>query len=233
MVKKILVLSLMVPIHVAQAGLYLDTSIGGSFRMLDGESKSYKSSPAAQGQLALGAKGERWDFSIDGTVFASRQKEMEFSYEGQTLKDDFNRIGFHIGPTVKYHIPSGASGASWAPFLGLHYASDSFLNSKDLRDETRNRNVDNDHELWGYGGKIGVQYLPAKRENSYLDAIHYQFYAAYTRYRGLEADYKNGPDVFEYDSDESDKLSDLSVGILIGMRFGDNLWQKGKQLFSR
>lgn len=209
---------------------YVDIGIGVGARSLMGD-RNYKEAPTALAELAVGHRGESWDFSVEGQLSVNRQKDFAFSYDGTNQQDDFNWLQFQIGPTIKFHVQGDDPKSSWAPFIGVHYARAGLSNSSNLRDLTTGDRKDYEHELWGYGGKLGVQWT-RKSDSTFLESINYKVFATYTKYRGMEGDYQNGNRISEYDGDPSDNLSDTSINFLVSFSYGDKVFQKLKNKLS-
>ncbi len=204
---------------------YLDLGMGLGARSLGGN-QNYKEAPHLAAELSLGKKFEKWDFSLDTLFQASRQKDFTYNYNDQTFTDDYNWMQFHIGPTIKYHIKK-ANGGSWAPFLGAHYLSTDLSNSGDFVDPATNYREDSDHELWGYGAKLGVEFN-SPSQSEYLEAIKYKFFATHNIYRNMQGDFLNNGALAKFNGDPSDDLTETTLNFTVSFSLGDKLLQKVK-----
>ncbi len=208
--------------------VYFDLALGGVYKDLKGETNSYKAAPGAAGEFALGLKGERWDFGIETMYSYGRQKDLVLNYNSTPIRDDFNWHNFSIGPTIKYQLKTSSEKYSYIPFVGVFVNHASFTNRVDLRDDITNRTEDADHDILGYGGKFGFMIKQATGDDSWLDSINYKFYGSYTKHQKMEGDYKENGRILEYKGNSPDKLSDISVGFLVGFTVGDKLWNRTK-----
>lgn len=211
------------------ANYYVDVSGGVLHRELSGSSNSYKSGQGFNSELSIGHKWKSWDFGIDGNYGINRQKDYNVTYDSTALQDDYNWQSVSIGPTVKYHIESKSGNWAWAPFIGLHYSAASLNNSHELQDGVTGKTEDSEHEMWGYGGKFGVQFKTFKPNSSWLEAISYKVYGSYTRYRGSEASYQAGASIRKFDGDTPDNQRDYTIGLLVGISFGDKVYSTAKR----
>ncbi len=219
----------------AHAGFYLDLSGGVLHRELNGDTGNYKSSQSFGSEFSVGHIWKNWDFALEGTYTIGRQKNLSQTFGGTTITDDYNWQGFFVGPTLKYHVLSSSGNWSWAPFAGVYYNNSSFDNSADFRvtNTTYDSTYDNDQEMWGYGAKLGVQFKQFMKNSSWLDAVTYKVFGSYTRHRETEVDYINGSNVLTtYNDNTPDRLNDLSIGLLVGMSFGEKTFSKVKSLFN-
>lgn len=233
MKKKIYLLLLLFPLQT-YASLYFDLSGGVLRRELSGDTESYKGQNSLASEFSIGYNWGNWDLALDATYAIGRQKDYSVTYRSNTtIIDDFNWQSFNVGPTLKYHVIGATGNWSYAPYIGLFYNRTDLGNSAKFRDPTTGKKEDLGQETWGYGGKLGVQFKTFTPDNSWLDAVHYKVFTSYTRYRGTEAEYVTGTTLNRYDGDTPDKLSDISVGFMVGVSFGDKVFKKAKQAVAR
>ena len=231
-IKTLLTLSLLSTSTLAS--VYVDLSGGALRKEISGDNGSYKGQNAFTSEVSLGYAWDNFDLSIDANYSIGRQKDFSFSFGGNpTQTDDFNWQSFNVGPTLRYHIKSDESNWSYAPFIGVFYNSSDLSNSAEYLDPATGDHEDNGQELWGYGGKLGLQFKNYRPQSSVLEAINYKVFASYTKYRETEAKYLAGGNVRQYSSDTPDNLEDISVGFMVGVSFGDKLFKKTKQAVSR
>lgn len=224
--KSFLVMSLFIFSHSSNA-YYLDLGIGAGGKSLGGN-QDYTGAALLSSEVSLGHKFEKWDISLDGLFQISRQSDFTYSYDNNTFTDDYTWAQWHIGPTFKYHMKRGDGKGTWAPFLGLHYTQADLDNSANLRSPTTGYDEDGDHELWGYGAKVGVQFT-SPSNSSVIENVNYKFFVTHTRFRNMQGSYfNNNGEIAGFDGDPTDDLTDTTVNFMVSFSFGDKILQKIK-----
>ena len=215
--------------NLVLASPYVDLSGGLMHRDFGGDVNSYKSQQSLLAGGAIGYKWKNFDFAIDGLYSIGRQKGLGFNLGDASIdRDDYTWHSIDVGPTLKYHMKMKSSNWTYAPFVGVFYNHSIATNSAKLRDSVTNEVEDLENVLWGYGAKIGVEYQKATPESTWMESINYKFFAAYTRYIGLETEYLDGGSITKYNGDVPDKLMDYSVGFTVGISLGEKLFKKTK-----
>lgn len=212
----------------SQASVFVDLSLGAALRDMQGDKESYKNNISLNGSGAVGLRGERFSIAAELSALIGRQKKMKFNYGEATINDDFNWFTVNVGPTLKYHMTSSESSWEKSPFIGLFYSYSEFTNNKDFTDPLTGRESDLEHDIWGYGAKVGMQFSKTRPETSFLDSINYNIYLAYTKHRRVDGDYVFEDKLKEYDAENSDNLQDYTLGLTVGFTFGDHIWTKTK-----
>ncbi len=228
--KNKLILAAFLMTNMTYAGFYTDISGGVIHRELDGDSGNYQSSQSFGTELSIGHQWENWDLALEGVYSVGRQKNFSQTVNQANVNDDFTWQAINVGPTLKYHIESESGKWSWAPFIGIHFNKTGLDSSAAFRDSLTNEVEGYDPEMWGYGGKLGVQFKQ-KVETSWLDAISYKVFASYTQYEKTELDYPSNNRIVKYDDNTPDKLKDYSLGLLVGFSFGEKTFSSIKNLF--
>jgi hypothetical protein len=228
----ILFMALLVFSFNAQGTLFFDLSLGGVYKDLKGDSNSYNATLGPMAEASVGLKGERWDFKLEGSYSYGRQKDLTLNYDSVLIRDDFNWHNMTLGPTLNYRFASTEKGTLYSSFGGLFVNYASFTNRIDLRDEFSNRSEDADHDMLGYGVKLGLMMSKPTREGSWIDSINYKVYGAYTKHQSIEGDYFFDGRVRDYKGNTPDNLSDISIGFLVGFSIGENIWNKAKSMVS-
>jgi hypothetical protein len=209
---------------------YINLSLGAMNKQLEGKSEDYRAHQSFAGEVSLGHSWQNWDLALDTSYSVGRQKETNITYNDNKMMDDFNWQSVNVGPTIKYHFTSETDIWSWAPFLGGYFNYSHFGNSGDLYDAQRNEHDEIDNEVYGYGGKLGVEFKKNLTSSNWLESLNYKLYASYTKYRKVEGNFQSGDRIAIYKGDMPDKLHQYAIGVMVGVRFGDKVYQKAKRV---